>query len=137
MGGRGHKEASLTLNRATYARRQPGSTFKVIAAYAPALDSADMTLATVFDNAPYAYSNGVEVNNWDSNNAYTGLTTIRSAITNSINVVTVKCLTEITPRLGFEYAEKFGITTLYDDEGLDVRQPLALGGVTDGVVNLS
>lgn len=136
VGGRGHKEASLTLNRATYARRQPGSTFKVIAAYAPALDSADMTLSTVFDNAPYAYSNGVEVNNWDSNNAYTGLTTIRSAITNSINVVTVKCLTEITPRLGFEYAEKFGITTLYDDEGLDVRQPLALGGITDGVVNL-
>ena len=55
-----------------------------------ALDSADMTLATVFDNAPYAYSNGVEVNNWDSNNAYTGLTTIRSAITNSINVVTTE-----------------------------------------------
>ncbi len=136
VGGRGKKEASLTLNRATYSRRQPGSTFKVIAAYAPALDSGGKTLATVYDNAPYAYTNGVPVNNWDSHNKYTGLTTIRQAITNSINVVTVKCLTDITPRLGFDYAEKFGISTLYDDEALDVRQPLALGGITDGVVNL-
>lgn len=136
VGGRGKKEASLTLNRATDSRRQPGSTFKVIAAYAPALDSANKTLSTVYDNAPYAYENGVEVRNWDSHNTYTGLTTIRQAITNSINVVTVKCLTDITPRLGFDYAEKFGISTLYDDTALDVRQPLALGGITDGVVNL-
>lgn len=136
VGGRGEKEASLTLNRATSTRRQPGSTFKILTTYAPALDADGMTLATVFDNAPYAYENGVEVKNWDSNNTYTGMTTIREAITNSINVVAVKCLTEITPREGFEYAEKFGISTLYDDENLDVRQPLALGGVTDGVVNL-
>lgn len=136
VGGRGKKEASLTLNRATDSRRQPGSTFKIIAAYAPALDSANKTLATVYDNAPYAYENGVPVNNWDSHNTYTGLTTIREAITNSINVVTVKCLTDITPRTGFNYAEKFGISTLYDDTALDVRQPLALGGITDGVVNL-
>lgn len=31
---------------------------------------------------------------------------------------------------------KLGISTLYDDENLDVRQPLALGGITDGVVNI-
>lgn len=136
VGGRGEKEASLTLNRATDSTMQPGSTFKVVSTYAPALDKAGMTLSTVFDNAPYAYSNGVEVNNWDSYNTYTGLTTIREAITNSINIVTVKCLTEITPRLGFDYTKKFGITTLRDDEALDVRQPLALGGITNGVKNV-
>jgi len=135
VGGRGNKEASLTLNRATSSRRQPGSTFKILTTYAPALEEG-MTLSTVFDNAPYAYSTGVEVNNWDSNNTYTGLTTIRNAITNSINIVAVKCLTEITPREGLKYAEKFGITTLYADEALDMRQPLALGGITDGVVNI-
>ncbi|MFR0756959.1 MAG: penicillin-binding transpeptidase domain-containing protein [Hominisplanchenecus sp.] len=32
--------------------------------------------------------------------------------------------------------EALGISTLYDDENLDVRQPLALGGITDGVVNI-
>ena len=136
VGGRGEKEASLTLNRATETRRQPGSTFKIVSTYAPALDAENMTLATVFDNAPYNYTNGVPVNNWAGKNAYTGLTTIRQAIAGSINVVAVKCLTEITPRLGFEYAEALGISTLYDDENLDVRQPLALGGITDGVVNI-
>lgn len=136
VGGRGKKEASLTLNRATTSRRQPGSTFKIVAAYAPALDAGGKTLATVYDNAPYAYTNGVPVKNWDSYNSYTGLTTIREAITDSINIVTVKCLTDITPRLGFDYSEKLGISTLYNDTALDVRQPLALGGITDGVVNL-
>lgn len=52
VGGRGEKEASLTLNRATETRRQPGSTFKIVSTYAPALDAENMTLATVFDNAP-------------------------------------------------------------------------------------
>lgn len=136
VGGRGKKEASLTFNRATVSRRQPGSTFKVLTTYAPALDSGTKTLASTFYNAPYAYSNGVEVRNWDSGGGYSGMTNIREGIYHSVNIVAVKCLTEITPRVGFEAAEKFGISTLYDDEALDVRQPLALGGVTDGVVNL-
>ena len=136
VGGRGEKEASLTLNRATSTTRQPGSTFKIITTYAPALERSGMTLATVFDNAPYAYEDGTPVNNWDSYNTYTGLTTIRDAIANSINVVAVKCLTEITPRVGYNFAVKLGISTLYNDEALDVNQPLALGGITDGVTNL-
>ena len=136
VGGRGKKEASLTLNRATSTTRQPGSTFKILTAYAPAIDRNGMTLATVFDNAPYAYANGTPINNWDSSNAYTGMTTIRDAITYSINVVAVKCITEITPRVGYNYAVNLGISTLYNDEALDVNQPLALGGITDGVTNL-
>lgn len=136
VGGRGTKEASLTLNRATATTRQPGSTFKIVTTYAPAIDYDNMTLSSVYYNAPYAYRNGVSVNNWDSNNAYTGYTTIRDAIANSINVVAVKCITEITPAIGFQYAEKFGITTLHNSEALDVNQPLALGGITDGVTNL-
>lgn len=37
-GGRGAKTASRTLNRATDTMRQPGSTFKIVSSYAPALD---------------------------------------------------------------------------------------------------
>lgn len=136
VGGRGNKEASLTLNRATATTRQPGSTFKIITTYAPALDYDNMTLSSIYYNAPYTYRNGVPVNNWDSNNTYTGYTTIRDAITHSINIVAVKCLTEITPAIGFQYAERFGISTLENSEALDVSQPLALGGITNGVTNL-
>ena len=52
-GGRGPKTASLTLNRATNVPRQPGSTFKVITAFAPAMDTKGATLGTVYYDAPY------------------------------------------------------------------------------------
>ncbi len=131
VGGRGKKTASKTLNRATNTTRQPGSTFKVLAAYAPALDAGGMTLATVQDDAPYSYSNGTSVNNYD--HSYKGFTTIREAITKSINIVTVKTLTDITPQVGYDYLQNFGFTTLTDS---DIVQSLALGGITNGVTNL-
>ncbi|MBQ7780594.1 MAG: PBP1A family penicillin-binding protein [Lachnospiraceae bacterium] len=133
IGGRGAKEGSRTLNRATDSARQPGSTFKVLAAYAPALDSAGMTLATVFNDAPFNYSNGTPINNWYDNPEYEGLSSIRKGIYHSMNIVTVKCLTQITPKLGFEYLEDFGFTTLNELE--DCYQPMALGGV-GGVTNI-
>lgn len=131
VGGRGDKTGSRTLNRATDTARQPGSTFKVLAAYAPALDTAGMTLATVQDDAPFSYSNGTSLRNYDS--SYRGFTTIRYAITKSINVVTVKTLTDISPQVGYDYLTNFGFTTLTQD---DIVQSLALGGITKGVTNL-
>ena len=141
VGGRGEKTASLTLNRATETLRQPGSTFKILTAYAPALDAYGQTLATTYENVPYRYENGMPVSNWDITD-YSGTVTVREAITRSINVIAVKCITAISPRVGFEYAKKFGITTLcesYESDGnisSDIVQPLALGGITRGVSNL-
>lgn len=142
VGGRGTKEASLTLNRATDSRRQPGSTFKVLSAFAPALDTAGMTLASVYDDAPYNYASGRPVSNWYST-GYRGLSTIRDAIVNSMNIVAVKTLTDVTPQLGYDYLLKFGFTTLVNSRKqsngtvlTDVTQSLALGGITDGVTNL-
>ncbi len=131
VGGRGEKTASRTLNRATDTTRQPGSTFKILAAFAPALDTGKMTLATAIDDAPYTYDNGTKLKNYD--NRYRGYTTIREAITDSINVVTVKTLDEVTPQVGYEYLTSFGFTTLTES---DIVQALALGGVTNGVTNL-
>lgn len=131
VGGRGEKEASLTLNRATNTFRQPGSTFKIVSTYAPALDVGGFTLASVQDDAPYSYSNGTSLKNYDNN--YRGFTTLREAITDSINVVTVKTLTDITPQLGYDYLLDFGFTSLQDS---DIVQSLALGGITKGVTDL-
>lgn len=131
VGGRGDKTASKTLNRATNTARQPGSTFKVLAAYAPALDSGGLTLASVQDDAPYSYENGTSLRNYD--NSFRGFTTLREAITRSVNIVTVKTLTEIGTDLGYSYLQDFGFSTLVND---DNNQALALGGITKGVTNL-
>jgi penicillin-binding protein 1A len=140
-GGRGAKDASRTLNRATDTVRQPGSTFKIVSTYAPALDSGGLTLATVLNDAPFSYSNGRPVRNWYGE-AYRGLTTLRTGIMNSMNIIAVKTLTLITPQLGFDYLKNFGFTTLVDNEEIkgkiysDITQTLALGGITKGVKNI-
>lgn len=58
VGGRGDKKGDLTLNRATDSARQPGSCFKVLAAFVPALDAGGKTLATTYEDAPFTYDNG-------------------------------------------------------------------------------
>ena len=51
-----------------------------------------------------------------------------------MNIVAVRCLMEtVTPQLGVEYAQNFGITTLTDT---DYNPATALGGLTKGVTNL-
>ena len=144
IGGRGEKTASLTLNRATDTTRQPGSTFKIVSTYAPALNEKGMTLATTFEDEPYEYPDGSPVNN--ATRSYNGTTTIRTAIQNSINVVAVKCLEEVTPELGLKYLDNFGFTTLAhgteadtDANGnvwSDANLATALGGITRGVTNV-
>lgn len=132
VGGRGEKIASLTLNRATNTTRQPGSTFKIVSTYAPAIDAEGMSLGTVYVDEPYSYENGRPVKN--ASGTYSGPITIRDAIRRSVNIVAVKCLTDITPSLGYDYLQKFGFTTM--DEEHDPFQPMALGGIWHGVTNL-
>ena len=64
VGGRGEKTENRSFNRATEATRQPGSCFKIVATYLPALDACNMSLATVYDDAPYYYENGNQVFNY-------------------------------------------------------------------------
>ncbi len=139
-GGRGAKSGSRTLNRATDTTRQPGSTFKVVSTYAPAFDSAGLTLATVMNDAPFNYADGRPVANWYGEN-YRGLSSLREGIAQSMNIVAVKTLTQITPQLGFDYLRNFGFTTLEERKEIngkiysDIQQALALGGITNGVTN--
>ena len=140
VGGRGKKKSSLGLNRAYKgSKRQPGSTFKVLAAYAPAMDACDKTLATIVRDEPTKYKNGKPIKN--ASRGYKGDVSYRKAIANSINVCAVKVSNEITQQLGFDYCEKFGITTLVKSKKInggiytDINETLALGGLTDGVYN--
>ncbi|MCH5265366.1 MAG: transglycosylase domain-containing protein [Lachnospiraceae bacterium] len=142
-GGRGPKTGSRTLNRATNSARQPGSTFKVLSTYLPALDTAGMTLATVQDDAEYYYPGTKRlVKNWYGS-SYRGLTSLRTAIADSMNVVAVKTLEQVTPKIGYDYLLNLNFTTLVDnytdssgETYTDIALPMALGGLTKGVTNL-
>lgn len=143
VGGRGKKTANRTLNRASSSKRQPGSTFKVLSTYLPALDTSGFTLANVMDDAPYKYpGTNKRVKDWDSS-GYKGLTSLRQGIVDSVNIVTVKTFQKVTPQTGFDYLLNLGFTTLVDrretSDGQiysDIQLPTALGGLTDGVTNV-
>ncbi len=141
VGGRGEKTSSLSLNRATDSTRQPGSCFKVLSTYAPALDSSKYTLATPLKNdGPYVYSNGDKAENWDK--VYPGTSTVRYSIEHSINVAALNTITDIGPQTAYDYLQNFGFTTLvnYDNDNFpgmtDVLPSTALGGITRGVYNI-
>lgn len=141
-GGRGEKTGSRTLNRATTSLRQPGSTFKVLSTYLPALDTAGLTLATMQTDEPYYYPGTKRlVKNWYR--GYRGTVTIRKAIADSMNVIAVKTLEQVTPKIGYDYLLNLGFTSLvdsYTDSSgkvfTDIALPMALGGLTKGVTNL-
>lgn len=132
-GGRGEKTASLSLNRATDTTRQPGSAFKVISTFAPALDTSGDTLATTYYDSEYTIGDKT-FKNWYEKQGYLGWSSIRDGIIYSMNIVALKTLMEtVTPRVGVQYAADFGISTLTDQ---DYSASLALGGLTKGVTNL-
>ncbi len=140
-GGRDADEPDV--NRATQSTRQPGSLFHILSAYAPALDTAGMTLATVHDDAKYFYpGTKTPVTDWYGS-SYRGLVSVRSGITDSINITAVKTLGEISPKTGYDYLLNLGFTTIvdaYTDSAgksyTDIALPLALGHLTKGVSNL-
>ena len=133
VGGRGAKTSNMSLNRATQSPRQPGSTFKILSTFVPAVDAKGNTLATTILDSPLKYKNGEDVNNWWS--GYKGNLTIRYCIQQSANVCSVKKYTEITPALGLQYlTENFKLTTI--DPVNDSGQATALGGITNGVLNI-
>lgn len=134
VGGRKKQESKRVFNRATQSYRQPGSAFKPIAVFGPALENG-YSPATVLDDYPQAYSINGEVwapRNYD--NRYRGLVSMRTAAKYSINVWSVKMLNLIGIEEGYRFAESLGISTLvpkgkYHDKGL----AFALGGLTKGV----
>jgi penicillin-binding protein 1A len=147
-GGRGQKIGNQVLNRATMSKRQPGSTFKILAAYLPALDTMGLTLAKVYDDVPYTIqipgAGSYSPKNWYDHAAYNywGLSTIREGIQWSMNLLAVKTMNEIGIQTGFDYLKNLGFTTLVERRDVngtifsDKNIVLPLGGLTDGVTLL-
>lgn len=109
VGGRDY--ATSQLNRATDAKRQPGSTFKPFV-YAAALElgnegsSVAITPATMFLDEPRTFEyDGKTYDPGNFGDKYEGRPiTVRDALVNSKNVITV----EIAQRIGFSQVQRFG-----------------------------
>lgn len=141
VGGRGKKTASLTLNRATDTYRQPGSTFKPLAVYGPAINDLSLTLADTYVDQGITY----EDTNRPVKNAYSGYRgtmTIRDAIKVSCNTIAIQAFRDLTPRVGYNYLKRLGFEEVTDHKVIngqvfdDAREPTALGGITTGVSTL-
>ncbi len=137
-GGYGKKEASNILNRASQIERQPGSSIKPIAVYAPSIDMGLITPATIIDDVPVymrgndqtatqAQKEGEYPKNFDKK--HDGLTSVRNGLKASINVVAAKIWNDfLKPDNSMAYLKKVGIDK---DEGY--LAPLVLGALKNGV----
>lgn len=138
-GGMGTKDRSRIFSRAT-TQRQPGSSFKPLSVYAPALDLGLITPASVLDDTPYrlnADGSGYPKNSYLS---YKGRLNIRDAIMISSNCVAIKELAQLTPQASFDFlTQKLGFEL---EPGREVNgkvmsdvdlAPLSMGSLTDGV----
>lgn len=135
VGGRGEKNENRVLNRATQSKRQPGSTIKPIAVYAPALEENVINLATYIDNAP------VVIGEWAPHNAngkFSGPVPVKTAVAWSYNMPAIRTLQAVGIDVAFDYLKnKMHISSLVEKGAYSDKNPsLALGGVTHGITPL-
>lgn len=126
VGGREHTQ-KRQWNRATQATRQPGSAFKPIAAYGPAIEYKGMGPASVVDDIPVKYGS-YEPKNYDGR--YRGLITLRTALTHSVNVAAVKLLAD---SVGIDAAVRFASGLGINLDPSVHGASMALGGLHNGV----
>lgn len=154
----------LLFNRAT-SPRQPGSSIKPIAVYAPALQKS-FEYASMNQKFPYVNTGydrqgtkgygdyittssqiidermTVKGENWPQNygNWYSGKQTFRTALQNSINTCAIKILAQVSIEDSMEMVHKFGVTTIVDDYNEPYNDinlaALGLGAMTEGVTPL-
>lgn len=114
--------AQNTYNRATQAKRQPGSGFKPVI-YTAALEEG-FTVASLINDAPISIKSGDKL--WhpqNYSNRFYGPTSIRKALTYSRNIVAIRLLQEIGIKKAIATAMRFG----FQKEQLPPYYPLALG----------
>ncbi len=126
VGGREHS-GKRSFNRATQAKRQPGSAIKPLVVYCPALEKGYTTALSLLDS-PVKVGNKT-FHNYD--HKYEGMITMRYAVQVSKNTYAVRLLNTIGIDYGLEFAKKLGITSF--DDSRDRNLALALGGITYGI----
>jgi penicillin-binding protein 1A len=107
----GYDAERSSFNRATQAKRQPGSSFKPFL-YAAAMGSGRFTPLSKVNDAPEAIIDKYTGKTWKPQNydrQFEGPMTLREALTKSKNTVSVRLIEELTPATTIDFARRAGI----------------------------
>ncbi len=137
VGCREEKTGNLWYDRANVAKRQPGSTIKPIAAYAPAIDLGLYNYSSIIPDQPLqvdADGSG-NLKNWPTNwyKGYKGNVTLQWALEKSANAPAAQVINNMTTWKSYEFlTNKLGFSSL-DSNDASSLSALATGGTHVGV----
>lgn len=143
-GRNDYKAQFLGNNLAVNLKRQPGSSFKPIFDYGPAIEKLKWSTAHNINDQETFYSTGQPISNWD--HQYHGLLTIRTALEKSYNIPALLTLREVGLDKSKNFAEQLGIKFKNDQVyesysiGSNTVSPVEMAGAysafgNDGVYN--
>ena len=137
VGGIGEKTESLAFNRATMAKRQPGSCMKPVSTYGLALFSDHIHWGSMYKDSPIKLDDGKE---WPQNYDYIWTRSsipIYDALRRSRNTVPAQLCKELTPQSVFNFSTQnlgMDLVDITEDGASDIAYaPLTIGALTYGV----
>lgn len=132
-GGLGEKPGNDCFNRATQAKRAPGSTMKPISPYAMAVQNNIITYSQMIPDKgiPVNFQDTPWPNNFEGGQSET-LMRAWEAVRHSRNTIPIRLSSLITPRVLYNHlTQNLGFTTLVEDDSN--LAPVTLGALSDGV----
>ncbi len=111
VGGINYKH--FQFDHVKQGKRQVGSTFKPFV-YATAINQLHISPCDKFPNTPYTIPSGKYglIEDWtpkNSSNRYGGMLNLKSALANSVNVITANLIDQVTPQNVITLANNLGI----------------------------
>ena len=132
-GGFGKKDANFIINRATDIARQPGSTIKPLAVYAPSIDMGKITAASLIDDLPLFLNKATPNDEYPRNSykGHLGLMTVRNGLKISSNVIAAQIWMILGGSNSLEYLKNVGL-----DRPNENYLSIAFGGFNVGMAPL-
>lgn len=128
----GSRDPQDQFNRGILSYRQPGSSIKPLAVYAPAVEGGEYFPSRHVVDKPITIKSGDTI--FKPRNAYRGFRgemPLREALARSVNTIAYQLMEEVTPQKSSEYLDKLGWDKITDDDRSNLS--LALGGMKYGV----
>ncbi len=137
VGQAGEKKSNRCLNRATSSWRQPGSTIKPIATYAPAVDLDLINFSSKILDYAIFVNGSLWPHNVDKTLGSNSKVTVQKAVEQSLNTVPTRIIKDdLTINTSFEFLrDKFHLSRL-DETNDRALSPLATGALTNGTNTL-